>query len=1836
MKKGMYKKIVLGSVLALTLATSPVSANLTTEEEDYINKLLQSEHQGMEIGSSEDVLVDTGEGDGSVGSGGTTVAVVKPTIGQQGKDSALVSTTDEGNVLSSKKLESNSMFFSLEKTSESPHEDFKLVLKNTNTGANKTVEVTEKMFSNDTLTYEIEVKDFKIKTGDALVVTIDTDKRVKSLNVSILGHHFDIKEGKYMYFKATSYKSYDANDKLVDVLTGAKNAKIRGSLVYDTYYHQYAIKDQNGSYLANKDVTIKDVVTGTQYKGKTDKEGVLLVPKDKVQNEHEIVVPDYGTISKDGILNFEKDNSTVLLDEIQVSLTDEYYEGQLQNDLKEDLDKNYTHYDVILKTDYDVRLSTAWMTANVKTDKGAEFHIDRETRKLSIPKGSKITSVTSEYATVESHNISGNTLTVKLKPKYTLIIDNNGKGYNVTIENAIPALTLTGSKVITFGVMPSDNFIIKNNDTDEAVSVLVNEGNKSVEFDSTYGITKGKGANNPHTNTWITLVTIVLILAVVLFFVLRSVNNRKKLKKLGNIFTILVLLLSTILIGLGEGVKVEASGSNIGGTGSGDGDASNITVGNHFQIQSHLGIAEMYFVDASALGSNKEKVLSKTASSLDSTAKYDYGNRKYALYLALDAPSYELANKSSSGVSYYDMAEANPNARFKGLRGYNSAVSVIRETGASKGNDLIRGNSFNSIASRLITPYHTVKSAPEATNEFVKAITSGLRVHARSSSNTLYSISGGYLDKSISSHLGYTVKPYGQAIADYINRHYMGDTTQAKNKREKLINDYASYLIQKGVVSSVNDTYIKNLKDRFAKGELVLMINTLFAAKASNKTASNGTYTFMTLHDYAKWLKDIWNRGSHSHNASLINAAREHKAVDTIYQKKNLRYANWAQPTYTSLWLQMHYAHSLQPATSVLPTSQSSNTQPYGGWGYAWFGKTAKQGSVIKGRVRYHVPKDDGSIGKIVKEEPVAKWNGDLGIPYTDVRYNEQNQKVRTPLEIFVKNGEVVTNYEYDKEKNAQIVVRDEKASANTCSIPGGQNLANKKNWLDKNEEGQWLAPINRELLESQELVFLQDYLDVRALNVYIGNSPYDPVLEGVAVNKYSMGANKKESDICYGNIDTSIYIPVKEVGQDVSGEYILPQWSLSEYYEDVPNTYLQGMFGKGSVELRYTVPANTVPELTLGGWIRDSLLVELTGTQRTVESKSSKSFDWIDKQDRVVLKEQQYKEEEEEKKPLDNTSVTSSSIAGLGAHIYEHIASHDIVAYRTDKNKVAKDSGVDTIKLAEWVEGATPIRNMSGKEVITTGYKPYSAIEKYDTKVKDYNNTLSLNEKVIRPYNVKQTGTFWQWRTASSCSTNADGTQSCSSYNYRYDNPSNPIITNTPISFLSTTQDILARIHIKKYQAKDKTETKLDAEEVMKGTDFGSTALYKYENYKMKFFPEIAMKLDGMAQGGSTNPKSSTMGYRVGVQFALGEKQREVEPYHFHLAYLKTHNNSAGIKTAVSGAEATDQRANQLTNKFKLQNNNVVKPVLPKGTATTNSIDLVNSTIVHKYYFVDFKEDIFRSTWTPDLPSVESIAKTEMSRVVQDGKVKGETNSYYLIDNEKLEKTKGNITFKQKGSTVEEQYDLVIRGGMLQKAGDWTYHDLKPYLEDEALCQAPKLVTEDEKRDLACALMSTYIGVDKNGLFSMLEAKSGDIIKEDLEGNHVEFIRLANLMRGTADSHFKAVRNTINEKWYIEDTTVFTLKMQRYEYEVPAITWTAKLPLEYKNADLKTPSDNTQFYAKGAEGAIGTTIKWGTDRFNMSFDINTVSGAKGDKAYKSNTDHDYIVPNVSVLDGLR
>lgn len=1765
----------------------------------------------------------------------------KPDMSDQDKDSGLIGDTGIKLEQGDATLSADSLNLWLIHNDSNTVAEFTLEVKNVTKNTTSKYKVTSKDYNKDSLMYKVNIDKFNYSTGDKIHLKVtEWGKFTKQLNMVVGSRVYALtKEKPSAYYSVNTYKIGEGEEANAGTqyIEGTADYPIQGSIELNTSYVLYEIKDKEDKPIPNTPVIFENIKTGDKVTVNTDSNGNAYVPKEIVTDYHKITPEGYDTIehAPPFIGDTTMESDFIHKEQVQIGEDATLIEAQEEAKNKLKSAENYTKYELQFKFTADTRASSEWLQADITFKENEhKMHVNYEQQFVEIPKGYTIKDITSKYAKVTNYKISGDKLIITLEPKYTIEIWNNGEAYDVTLVGLEPPVTLKGKDKVILGVMPNMTLVVKNNKTDRVTNLRANEKNQNIEMNMKYGITKGGNASSPHTNVWIYVWTIVLILAIVgglVYWKYLKIIDKKKLAKNSTF-----LGLITVLVGSSILPYTVSANTNIGG-GNGSGNANSSLSANILNYTSDTALIEVYFASPTSVDNSFYGKKGNVAT-VANAEKYSRTYRSKAVYFAPDMHSYSMANNTGSGVVEFDDT-APINNRFKVLHGKNAMISLLRRIQPSASANLYDpsagSTSADNFKKRIVHPATAIRGAnyTGAGAEFVNAIQQGLR---NGSSRT------SYYGKSypLSGAIGNTsagVSAYGDVVAKYLEDTYSGEEPEKIKKREQLFEGYVQLLVAKGLATRAE---LASLQEAFYEGKAVMMINTVVGIRASSATAS-GEHAFMTVNDALKWYKwigmDYYKGNTTKHNAmSNLSPFKERQMIAKIRENWYLtpdanakgRFLTngtiqWTLPQ----WMYAYYTVTIRPVNANLPSSSNPSQNPFGGWGYMYFGKVKPSNAPrLTVKIEYVEVETNTRVKTVIPQG----WSYDDGRLFSSLMKQGYSQ-TRIPIETsFTAHGEL---YTIDQESSYSVTTTDIPKEGNACRVTGGEELtkANSPN-SGKKFEGILANNLNNNTLNAS------NYVNFSFLHNYLGGTPIDKV-SPTGTSKYSTSDSTGEVQ-CYADAEMVIRVPIKTRKKKFeSDKLVVPQWSLSRYFEDmtVPRAN-KGAIGKGGVTLYFLFSADGIPKLDVDfGYVArmedETYMLKLKYEDIVEHYKKGWFVDYP-----FVINKEGVKADYHQKE--FDPSVTTSAPSALTQEA-EVKAGIDAVAVKTRKD--IKLSGVsvetvDSLQVANWVESngslgdgiefSSPFSEKNTGVRIPTDVLPYKSLVKYDKK----NLTVTLDsqlESLFPDYAVYQSG-----------------------YIYVFDNKGNIVdVTKVESSKKMTLEPLLAKIvgnfEFHKYNPKASKSVNTGSDNVKKSSSYASFLITK-DKRKLKLYPEVPMLLED--KGG----KSS-------VFFVVGEQERVVNPHVYEHVFLQIKDGSdkVEVEAGVTGAEATGQNVAGLTSTVKANNQNIVRPVLNKGTTTTNSIQLHNAEIVYEIFNLEYKDEQVKKKWLTanggtvgkeyDTKNLRDEYKKKLIKSTENGGqvVQGGTDSYYYVGDKQYENVKKDTVFKLRDTEVVE-YDLVIRGGYLERVGDYTYTDLKEYFENPEKCDYNTAYAYDEKKTLACAMMRLYIvpvwDDVKQGVYYVLERAVGDKVYENDEGTFKQYVTLANAMRGVAsEPALKPVKQEIGKEWYMEDTTAFKLEIERMYFEIPSVLWTAKTPLEYADKTLQTPQDKNLFYTKGSASNIGTTFTWGKDKegLQLVFNINTaLLPYKGESQKTSNivtrSPYDYVTPNVSVLDALQ
>lgn len=312
-------------------------------------------------------------------------------------------------------------------------------------------------------------------------------------------------------------------------------------------------------------------------------------------------------------------------------------------------------------------------------------------------------------------------------------------------------------------------------------------------------------------------------------------------------------------------------------------------------------------------------------------------------------------------------------------------------------------------------------------------------------------------------------------------------------------------------------------------------------------------------------------------------------------------------------------------------------------------------------------------------------------------------------------------------------------------------------------------------------------------------------------------------------------------------------------------------------------------------------------------------------------------------------------------------------------------------------------------------------------------------------------------------------------------------------------------------------------------------------------------------------------------VGFVAGDRLRQIKP----TAYSSLKIN-ATIKPNVNGTSvATDNKAKILAGNLGAGG----KQVILKGSAVNTSFD-IDGVATAKVYALDIQSPS-KQVWNPGTSySADKVNEAFLgkfatknsngswtAKVDKEGKLK--INGIEYGSN----KATDNIT----ATTTSTSYNLTIRGGKLVSINGVP---LSAYSSD----------FKDVLEKLGLTGSSSILNVFEHGAGAILDEQN--------------IADLASYVRGSSDI-------AVGKPWYTEDCTTLVIKEYTTTFNLPrAHMFSDKIPMNIPG--IESPVDKNLFYTKGFAGHTALRLSLPLAKFDFD---------------DSNSNIDYVIPNVSILD---
>lgn len=1771
----------------------------------------------------------------------------------QEKDSGLISHTGEDLGETTTKVTSKAMSLWLTLQTDNDVPTFTLEVSNLTTKETKKVTFNSAVYKNGM--YKVTVPDLTYSTGNKMQVKVNgKPDTISSVNLSIGANNFSLTNSKpSAYFTAKVYGKETDDGKSIKALVGEASLPLVGNVTYAKDYVRYQVNGENGKGLQETSVIITNKDSLAEVTLVTDTKGLLIIPKEFVDGTYTVKPKAYeGVVERpvftdDGFgnsikydvppereTNFKKDTSGVseVVDGGARETTD-IAEEEMETGGTLDEEGLFT---VKINTKERTDLSAGWVDFNVTFKDGkSDVHVDQNTEVIALS-GKEIDSIVSEHAEV-SHKIKGKTITFDVAPKYTFEIYNEGKAYDVTVINTDPQLDFKGKTRLVFGIKADETFQLKNNKTGAVTTLSASSDSKTMGYNSDYGQVKGGAMSNPHTNTWLYVTLLALIFSILVLLILLEVKYKKISKNFKKIVSLFAIgILSVSLLPPNIKASVVTDGSSGGGSSPTAGLPTNI-----LNFHSDIAIMEVYFVDVGAAGGgfhSSQNDVSKYSNKI----KYNFDSRKYAVYFTTDGKAYNAADKADSGVVAFDETAANPNERFKTLNGVNAIINNLRGIGASNANALVETGSQAkaSLESRLISPSKTVSDSVY-TGEgavFINAIQNGIRkAVSRTSSSVRYPLSNAVGETT------FDYEPYGSVVGGNLRTNHLD---ASGTKATKLFESYVEYLDANNMAKA-DSSYITSLRTAFQKGEAIMMINTLLGVSPSTNASTNA-FGFMSLSDTVAWYDYVRKSAGFDDGVSRL---KEHHAMDNFGRpamssggkpNQGTAYKSNGNIEWTFYrWAKDYYAHTIQPSNGVnLPSSLSSGTNPFGGWGFMHFGilpLSAEPEKVPRITVKLTVTIEEEKIidttkpdektieTKKVYDDFLKDWK-----PTDAVTLKSLTESYNNFINLPSKYTSGGLDYIVDDQSKLEISMIDKPSATNACPINENEELVNKVDYLTKGTGVKFTGKAEDLILDDK--INIEELTVLKRLLTYVGGTESDTYTHNgtvLAKNKY---AHTPDGETCYGNVEMHINIVTTntEVEEDEPEEknpevtpekhensvdisLKVPQWSFSEYFPSVITAE------KGKTYFKYNFPKTKHAYRSYDDWrstLKQGSYVDLTMNYKTPLEGNNL---WLLYETGFVKDSDKYNLYQNEINSLDvtNHGENDEGLMELGFDgVQELQTDAHLTAVRTtteadvDGVEATNSNGtVDSIMLPKWTNTTPSNPLFNGR--ITIAVEPKGSGKKTTSTSKTV--TYVADKKLWNDTNHRYTMQYYKdWGKKRGWRPKTPST-------HKHTLEESRVTVSLPITY------------DKYIQKTGSMPVALNPNQFKHVYRFAQHTLTK-DSRKFNFYPEVMMKVE--QQDSSEKEKS-----KVSAVNALGERQREIKPYVNSIIELQATTATPKLKTVVTGAEASDSRAVGLAKAISQNNSNTLKPVLNKGANTSNAMEFQDSVLVNTVYAWEFKDKALGEKWNGSLANTDAVVKNYRDAFVKaNGDIAAKTEPYYFIGNKKLEVAKTNINFKLNNTKVTK-YPVEVRGGVISLVGNtetgvYTYEDLKGYTADS--CKVTKVVQKDIKKEIACTLLHTT-ALSETGLMAEMERKVGHKITS--EGENTRFVSLSNQLRNLDNRPaVKFLTQEVGKEWYYEDTTVFNLARYQYTYSIPAILWNTKLPMKFEHIpNLKTPTDKNQFYSKGIIGHVGSIIRIGQGETKVfETDISSHMLNNENLGLKSTSKYDYIVPNVSVSDSFQ
>lgn len=1031
------------------------------------------------------------------------------------------------------------------------------------------INVTEAQYNKVSGFYELVIPTKTFKTGDKLALVYKSGtETIEDISMEFGGMFYVLKKNQHMPLTVVNMNIDKKDDgKLTEVLSFTEGAPLVGSIALNTDKLGFKIETSEGVVLKKQKIAFKALGAKVQQGYTTDDKGYVWIPQSKVPAEFYAVVDGYEeTLYTLPTFLLAGKTDTQFTDTIVVSKPSQATANGVSTITPK------------IKVNGNTDLSKRWVSVNVKF-KGSEaiYEVNAESGKMYVPQGSKIESVTSEYAVVEGYKLDGSTLNINIKPKYTLVIWKEGKAYDITIVN-VDNKSYKGKDKLVFGIVPGESFMVKDNTTGLVFTVDTYDKDLVTTYIVGEGVV-GSGGSNPHTGDNIFLYVGLLLVALVggtSFFLYR--RKMKMPSKTAVASMLMILMLLTTML---PTVEVEAAG--VGGSTPGSGSPSINTVGKA-QVTDKVAIMEVGFVVNDGNFSNESN-----QDTLRHHFKFAEANRNLMFYFAPDQYSLKAAKNSGSGVITFNAGSASGNGglHVETLFGKNPLFSK----------DKTQTNSAD-FQKRLIQTTPNIESNGSGGDFFINVLSQAMGT--MKNVDGLRALSGEYSNEA-----------YGQFVGKYIDKFVDpalgGDVVKGEQYKVRMFNEYLDMVKAKGLLTGdAYSVWRTQMESAYSEKKVLLVMQTMIGVSTSTGGSNYDARPtgFLSMHDAVVWLK--WQRNQNGKNTNL-DVYKEHLAIDSITNpalssggpSTASPYSQYGNLEFTMRYFgQNNYAHTLQPETKNMKSSTSSSTNPFGGWGFHPFGGALANTPLIYANYRVKVKDADGNLLETVTI-PVTGWQK------SD---NKELAKIDTPTK---KRIQLATAIPYKDDvlmlndnSPIEITMKDVPAKDPKVAL-ASEELINKVPLLKSKAGSKITGTVILSDAGSHEVILGEDTPEPRFLGRYLGGMKEKSYVSGgvTTENKYFELKAKDDSDL-HANAEMTIIVEATLVKKDApapESDLQVPQWTLSKYFNDISP--------KKKIPTVYAVDVQTTegcynPELIPSGTFTFPL-VNPTGLPEWAESKT-------------------------------------------------------------------------------------------------------------------------------------------------------------------------------------------------------------------------------------------------------------------------------------------------------------------------------------------------------------------------------------------------------------------------------------------------------------------------------------------------------------------------------------------------------------------------------------------------------------------------------------------------------